>query len=385
MEQQPPSQPSGPGRTYIAINALFIVLVSALVGLRFWARRLKKTYYGWDDWWILAALIIFYGQASLNFWVVYHGGLGYHAPQAGRLGVRNTFLQLTISQFIYAIQFLTIRLSICFLFKRIFVQRWLQKTIWFAIAINIAWALFVVITALTVCKPIAYNWDLTIPGGHCNNQAKLNTYIANAVWTILYDSFLWSLPQFIVWRLHMRLSTKLALSTIFALGIFDIIVSIIRITYVTEVNFEDVTAEDYRAQVWTVVEISVAIILACLPLCRVVVQHFLPGHFLSHTLKQPMMHTKSWTLEVQDLDQDDKRVFGGGGGGCGDHHQEVGAADGSGGDKKNPFDEEEVGGGIELQVPAPAAVPAGRMECGVHQIAREDKAVMRVSDQAALV
>ena len=128
MDQQPPSHPSGPGRTYVGINAFFLVLASALVALRFWARYLKRAFYGWDDWSILAALIIYYGQASFNFWVVYHGGLGYHAAQAGKLGVKNTFLQLTISQFIYAIQFFTIRLSICFLFKRIFVQRWLQRT-----------------------------------------------------------------------------------------------------------------------------------------------------------------------------------------------------------------------------------------------------------------
>jgi hypothetical protein len=91
--------------------------------------------------------------------------------------------------------------------------------VWLAIGINIAWALFVIIAALAVCHPIAYNWDLKIRGGHCNNGVKLNTYIANAVWTIVYDSFLWSLPQFIVWRLHMRLAAKVAISMFFALGI----------------------------------------------------------------------------------------------------------------------------------------------------------------------
>ncbi|KAL9003589.1 MAG: hypothetical protein Q9188_003555 [Gyalolechia gomerana] len=362
MDHQPPSHPSGPGRTYIGLNIFFIVVTSTLVALRFWARHLKRTFYGWDDWWILVALIIYYGQAALNFWVVYHGGLGYHADEAGRPGEKNTLLQLTISQFIYAVQFFTIRLSICFLLKRIFVQRWLQKTIWVAIAINVAWALFVIISALTVCRPIAYNWDLTIEGGHCENGAKKNTYIANAVWTILYDTFLWSLPQFIVWRLHMRLGTKIALSMIFALGIFDIIVSIVRITYVVEVSFKDVTYEDYRAQIWTVVEISIAIIVACLPICRVVLKHFIPGHFLSHTLKQHL-HTKSWVHAVEGQELDDKRPLG---------RRE-----------QDPFDEE--AGSVELQVPVPpAAVHAGRIQGG-HQIVRADKAGLGVSNEAAVV
>ncbi len=122
------SHPSAPGRVYLGINALFIILVTSLVGLRFWARRLKRTFFGWDDWCILVALLIFYGQASFNIWVVYHGALGYHTAQAGESGVRNMLLQLTASQFIYAIQFFMIRLSICLLLKRIFVQPWLQRT-----------------------------------------------------------------------------------------------------------------------------------------------------------------------------------------------------------------------------------------------------------------
>ena len=86
-------------------------------------------------------------------------------------------------------------------------------------AVNVAWGLFVIISALTVCIPFAYNWNLSIPGGHCNNTVKLNTYVVNAVWTIIYDTIMLSLPQAIVWRLQMRLAAKAGLSMIFALGI----------------------------------------------------------------------------------------------------------------------------------------------------------------------
>ena len=55
----------------------------------------------------------------------------------------------------------------------------------------------------------------------------------------------------------------------------DIIVSIVRITQVVHVNLSDVTYADYPAQIWTVVEVSVAIIIACLPVCRTVIERFL--------------------------------------------------------------------------------------------------------------
>lgn len=57
--------------------------------------------------------------------------------------------------------------------------------------------------------------------------------------------------------------------------------SIVRITAVVRVNFEDVTFADYSAQIWTVVEVSVAIIVACLPLCRWLIDRMLPRSLLS--------------------------------------------------------------------------------------------------------
>ena len=91
--------------------------------------------------------------------------------------------------------------------------------VWVFIAVNVLWALFLIVSALAVYHPVAYNWDLTVPGRYCRNGVKLNTYVVNAVWTILYDFSLWSLPQFLVWRLHMPLAAKARLSFMFALGI----------------------------------------------------------------------------------------------------------------------------------------------------------------------
>ena len=43
------------------------------------------------------------------------------------------------------------------------------------------------------------------------------------------------------------------------------------------------TYDDYPAQIWTTVEIGVAIIIACLPVCRVVIEHLLPVDFLPNS------------------------------------------------------------------------------------------------------
>ena len=128
MAASHPQELSAPGRTFVAVNVLLMILTSLSVALRFLGRHIKGAVLGWDDWCILAALVINYGQTSFNLWLARHGGLGYHASAVSEEELRNMFLQLTASQFIYAIHFSLIRLSICFLFMRIFIQVWQQKT-----------------------------------------------------------------------------------------------------------------------------------------------------------------------------------------------------------------------------------------------------------------
>jgi hypothetical protein len=77
--------------------------------------------------------------------------------------------------------------------------------------------------------------------------------------------------------------------------------SIVRITAVVEVNFEDVTFADYKAQTWTVVEVSVAAIVACLPLCRWVIDLVLPRNLLSSTTRSNRSNQKSKSNNTSQL------------------------------------------------------------------------------------
>jgi len=139
----------------------------------------------------------------------------------------------------------------------------------------------------------------------------------------------------------------------------DIIVSIIRITYVVEVNFEDVTYGDYQAQIWTVVEVSVAIIIACLPLCRVAFEHILSLSIMSTGRKHP--HSASWTnLEAQ-----------------GQHDQQPLKRGDEPAGTRNPFDEELDA--IELQTPSRPAEKHARGTSDGHGVARNDQAQLGFS------
>ena len=126
MEQnQTRLAPSAP--VYLAFTIFFIIFCTFLVFLRFWSRHLKETGYGWDDWFMLAALPAFYGQMAVQLYAVFGGGLGWHVDQVSEQQQQNLLMELTIIQFTYAVVFLLIRLSIASLLLRIFVQPWLRR------------------------------------------------------------------------------------------------------------------------------------------------------------------------------------------------------------------------------------------------------------------
>ena len=78
------------------------------------------------------------------------------------------------------------------------------------------YCLIVVLEALIVCRPLAYNWDKTINGGTCGNQPKI--YLSTGIMNLLLDVTIIVLPMPMLWRLQLALSKKIALSLVFGMG-----------------------------------------------------------------------------------------------------------------------------------------------------------------------
>ena len=107
-------------------------------------------------------------------------------------------------------------MSILLFYIRLFgVRKAFRYSVFAIMAATGAWGIAVFFATLFQCKPIAGNWDKTIPGSHCLlDHILLKLSIPNAV----LDWFVLFLPIVVVWNLHVNLERKLALSTIFLFG-----------------------------------------------------------------------------------------------------------------------------------------------------------------------
>lgn len=84
-----------------------------------------------------------------------------------------------------------------------------------AAVLVVLWALAATLTALLICRPLAYYWDQTLDGS-CSDMV-LTYQIAGSL-NIATDVIVLLLPLPYLFRLELALQTKLALVATFAIG-----------------------------------------------------------------------------------------------------------------------------------------------------------------------
>lgn len=162
---------------------------------------------------------------------------------------------------------------------------------------------YVVLMSLQIwsCKPIRKSWDPFVTGGSCLDVEDLN--IGASTVNVISDTFIFLLPQAVIWRLNMPRRQKVAISLIFLIAILSVLplfhrvhVSVliifsfsraissaaIRLHYTIElIRSNDETWYTWIMGVWSLVEMDFGIIIACLPAASAFYRHLSQSKFIS--------------------------------------------------------------------------------------------------------
>lgn len=109
-----------------------------------------------------------------------------------------------------------IKSSILLFYMRLFPSNKFKMFAYANLAYTIGWGIATWFVNLTVCTPIAFYYDRTIPGGHCKNQVVSGT--VNGALSLVGDIFILALPIPMIFQLQINLRRKVALAGIFLLG-----------------------------------------------------------------------------------------------------------------------------------------------------------------------
>ncbi|KAL5390290.1 hypothetical protein DPSP01_001862 [Paraphaeosphaeria sporulosa] len=219
-----------------------------------------------DDYAIIASLTFsIFLSIAIQLAVVH--GYGKHVRDLSKPELRTCLKFFWLAQTPYKIVVCLNKTSVILLYMRIFIGHRFRLLCSCALAIVIGSGIATVFATIFQCVPLERSWNKTVEGKCIDSSAF---WIANAVINISTDVIVLALPVHEVIKLQLRLRERIMLHSVFLLGGFVTVTSILRVTAVANSvhNHKDQTWEFIRRGVWTLIEANLGIICACLIVLR---------------------------------------------------------------------------------------------------------------------
>ncbi|CAL8581168.1 hypothetical protein XPA_006871 [Xanthoria parietina] len=277
-----PSLAESRGGELVATVTILMVIATLAVILRLYARKISGTKLGTDDYMIVVALVCFlclqemlhsidevklltYGL-DINSYYAIASGTGRHMITL-TLGQITSFVKTyQATQILFGCSITATKLSILFFYNRLFPYRTFYMVSLITGIVSILWWMGLMLTAFLHCRPFAYNWDRSIPNGHCVDD-NLVGYTITSI-NIVGDLVVLILPIPWLWGMNMAVPKRMAVVGLFVLGSFVCIAGIIRLPFLAELQVSDATYTSINVGVWVIVECNIGILSACLPILR---------------------------------------------------------------------------------------------------------------------
>ncbi|KAI9851754.1 MAG: hypothetical protein M1838_002831 [Thelocarpon superellum] len=242
-----------------------VVISTIAVSLRFYSRRMSRTPLGADDWVTIVALAVTYAAFIIIAFMLYPSGLGRHQVILSVSTLERDLKLLYAFLIVYSAAYPLIKISILLLFHRVFVIRRFQLFIRFWTVFVAFQALAAIFTSVFFCMPINGFWDINQPA-QCVSDVK--SYVAHASLNVCTDLVVLISPMPIIWNLCISRQQKIVVSAIFALGSLVFICTVFRIVAFYQIDDFDRTWTYINTAYWTISELSLGMLCACLPTMR---------------------------------------------------------------------------------------------------------------------
>ncbi|OTB04979.1 hypothetical protein M426DRAFT_22327 [Hypoxylon sp. CI-4A] len=247
--------------------AVFLVVSPIAVGARIWSRVANGGRLGLDDLTIVVSLAFALASGGIML-AACHYGYGRHVKslspddryQAFKVTYK-TCINLTKS-------------SILLLYLRIFGNtKWFRWACRFMLTCIVMYCIASVTATIFQCTPITKAFDKSMHGVCIDNG---HFWYANAGFSISTDVIILTLPMPLVYALQIPRFQKAALIMVFAFGVFVVITSCLRVTTLDIQATSPDPLFDIASTMWTVIEMNVAIVCACLPQVRPLIVKWFP-------------------------------------------------------------------------------------------------------------
>ena len=166
------------------------------------------------------------------------------------------------------------KLSVLFLYRRIFTGDIFRRALWIMYSIVAMWTIAFFFCNLLQCWPISTNWALF--GYDPANCIETTTmYLAQSWSDVLTDVMILSMPAPCIWALQMSTKHKFGVIGIFLTGFLTVGAGVAKLVVYYHIQYESLVLSNpdisyllTPSLYWPMVESSLGIVGACLPLLR---------------------------------------------------------------------------------------------------------------------
>ncbi|GAB0138928.1 hypothetical protein EsDP_00007148 [Epichloe bromicola] len=268
--------------------ALGIVTAVVTIARLVFKRRFSASRrYSPDDWVVLTALAVGLPCAIINRQGLVHHGLGKDAWTLSAEDVSAFAMYFYVLEALYLSAISLVKLTLLVFYLTIFPSvstgPWTRRMLWGSIAFNVVLAAACVFLAIFQCNPFSYYWkqflhdDVTAT---CIASAPVAW--VNASLNVALDLWMIVIPLKEVWSLRLNWKKKAGVITMFLMGTFVTIVSVLRLISLSRFDASiNITWDYFGVALWSTIEINVGIICTSLPTMRLILVRISPGVFSS--------------------------------------------------------------------------------------------------------
>ncbi|KAI8944741.1 hypothetical protein F4801DRAFT_585122 [Xylaria longipes] len=252
-------------KRFVPVLITFFVLTFIVVLLRLAARVALQAKFWYDDYFNIVAFVTVTIYTFNDIALSKHGfGVDIWAvPQENITYILSLFLVSTV---LYFISRALIRVSILLFYLRIFRTPRAKAVITWTLAIVVLFSFTLLFPIIFQCSPVDYlwlQWDGTHQGRCIDFRAFV--WIATCI-GIALDFWAVLVAYTLVSRLQLPLKKKIMVSSMFAVGLIAIAVSIARLPYINQfTRTKNPTIDWVPITIWSVLENYIGVICACLP------------------------------------------------------------------------------------------------------------------------
>ncbi|KAL4914323.1 hypothetical protein BDW62DRAFT_213546 [Aspergillus aurantiobrunneus] len=249
-----------------------------VTALRFWVRIRIIRSLGWDDAFIVLALVCAIINTALVI-VSVQNGSGRHTDVLSDHHVRMAAKYQILSQGFHVMSTNFGKVSVAMFLIRIISgvknhKRGMYALIVIMSLINIG----CVVTIYGQCTPTRFMWDRGVEGSCWPPGAQQKYAYFQGSTSAFTDLILAIYPLFTIQQLQMATRVKLGLGFVLSLGIIAMIAAIIKTTRLFELTaYDDYTWDTVDLTIWVAVEQYLIILAACIPaltpLFNIIVRH----------------------------------------------------------------------------------------------------------------